>query len=178
MPVVFMCALLGMSLSWFCKWTEDADRPGAQRGLFTLGCCAGTCSTVPWGSRSRRRGACTACRGWWLTCALRGEPRVRRRSQPRCVARADRTKDQAPQRVAGPGQDQGAVPGPARAGLHRPGAGPRRVGDATKTPTATGKLYLATMISLFSRRQLGAATSLHPNTELLMGALTMTVTVR
>ena len=34
-PVVFTCALLGISLSWFYKWIERAARPDAERGLFT-----------------------------------------------------------------------------------------------------------------------------------------------
>ncbi len=52
------------------------------------------------------------------------------------------------------------------------------VGDVTEIPTAGGKLSLATVIDLFSRRLLGAATSLHPNAELVKAALTMVVTVR
>ncbi|KAB7743357.1 IS3 family transposase, partial [Nostocoides sp. F2B08] len=34
-PVAFTCALLGISLSWFYKWIERAQRPGADHGLFT-----------------------------------------------------------------------------------------------------------------------------------------------
>jgi putative transposase len=40
------------------------------------------------------------------------------------------------------------------------------VGDITEIPTRSGKLYLATVIDLYSWRLLGAATSLHPNAEL------------
>ena len=36
------------------------------------------------------------------------------------------------------------------------------VGDITEIPTAAGKLYLATVIDLYSRRLLGAATSCIP----------------
>ena len=36
------------------------------------------------------------------------------------------------------------------------------VGDMTEIPTDHGKLYLATVIDLYSRRLLGAATGLHP----------------
>lgn len=54
----------------------------------------------------------------------------------------------------------------------------RWVGDITEIPTAAGKLYLATVIDLFSRRLLGAATSLHPDAELAKAAITMAVTVR
>src|SRR3954453_7807713 len=42
----------------------------------------------------------------------------------------------------------------------------RWVGDMTEIPTGAGKLYLATVIDLYSRRLLGAATGLHPDAEL------------
>ena len=58
----------------------------------------------------------------------------------------------------------------------RPNA--RWVGDMTEIPTAAGKLYLATVIDLYSRRLLGAATSLHPDAELACAAIKMAVTTR
>ena len=42
----------------------------------------------------------------------------------------------------------------------------RWVGDMTEIPTEHGKLYLATMVDLYRRRPLGAATGLHPDAEL------------
>ena len=58
----------------------------------------------------------------------------------------------------------------------RPNA--RWVGDMTEIPTAAGKLYLATVIDLYSRRLLGAATSAHPDADLACAALRMAVAVR
>ena len=57
----------------------------------------------------------------------------------------------------------------------RPNA--RWVGDMTEIPTAAGKLDLAT-IDLYSRRLLGAATSLHPDAELACAAIKMAVASR
>lgn len=54
----------------------------------------------------------------------------------------------------------------------------RWVGDITEIPTAEGKLYLATVIDLYSRRLLGAATSAHPDAELACAAIRMAVTAR
>ncbi|MBY0442393.1 MAG: IS3 family transposase [Mycobacteriaceae bacterium] len=54
----------------------------------------------------------------------------------------------------------------------------RWVGDMTEIPTATGKLYLATVIDLFSRRLLGAATSVHPDAALACAAIQMAVAAR
>ena len=48
----------------------------------------------------------------------------------------------------------------------------------TEIPTAAGKLYLATVIDLFSRKLLGAATGLHPDAELACRAILMAVAAR
>jgi putative transposase len=52
------------------------------------------------------------------------------------------------------------------------------VGDLTEIPTAAGKLYLATVIDLYSRRLLGAATGLHPDADLACAAIKMAVAAR
>ena len=52
------------------------------------------------------------------------------------------------------------------------------VGDMTEIPTEHGKLYLATVIDLYSRRLLGAATGLHPDAELAGQAIKMAVATR
>jgi transposase InsO family protein len=56
------------------------------------------------------------------------------------------------------------------------------VGDITEIPTGPDgkgtKLYLATVIDLYSRRLLGAATSLHPDAELACAAIRMAVATR
>lgn len=52
------------------------------------------------------------------------------------------------------------------------------VGDMTEIPTECGKLYLATVIDLFSRRLLEAATSEHPDAALARAAIEMAVAAR
>jgi putative transposase len=54
----------------------------------------------------------------------------------------------------------------------------RWVGDITEIPTDEGKLYLASVLDLCSRRLLAAPTSDHPNAELAMDAIKMAVAVR
>jgi transposase InsO family protein len=54
----------------------------------------------------------------------------------------------------------------------------RWVGDMTEIPTAAGKLYLATVLDLYSRRLLGAATGLHPDAELARAAIETAVAAR
>ena len=48
----------------------------------------------------------------------------------------------------------------------------------TEIPTAAGKLYIATVIDLYSRRLLGAATSLHPDADLACAAIKMAMATR
>ena len=60
-------------------------------------------------------------------------------------------------------------------------AAPNRkwVGDMTEIPTESGqKLYLATVIDLYSRRLLGAAMGLHPDADLACAAIKMAVAAR
>ena len=54
----------------------------------------------------------------------------------------------------------------------------RWVGDMTEIPTDEGKLYLATVLDLCSRRLLAAPTSNHPNAELAGDAIKMATAVR
>lgn len=59
-----------------------------------------------------------------------------------------------------------------------PAANRRWVGDMTEIPTDEGKLYLATVLDLFSRRLLAAPTSEHPNAQLACDAIKMAVATR
>jgi transposase InsO family protein len=51
-------------------------------------------------------------------------------------------------------------------------------GDGTEIPTGEGKLYLASVLDMASRRVLGFALSGHHDAQLAYGALTMAVAVR
>lgn len=54
----------------------------------------------------------------------------------------------------------------------------RWVGDMTEIPTDEGKLYLASVLDLCSRRLLAAPTSDHPNADLACDAIKMATAVR
>jgi putative transposase len=49
----------------------------------------------------------------------------------------------------------------------------RWVGDMTEIPTDEGKLYLATVLDLYSRRLLGYPTGAHPDADLAGQAIKM-----
>ena len=54
----------------------------------------------------------------------------------------------------------------------------RWYGDGTEVPTGEGKLYLASVLDMASRRVLGFALGEHHDAQLAYGALVMAVTVR
>src|SRR5437764_967278 len=54
----------------------------------------------------------------------------------------------------------------------------RWYGDGTEVPTGEGKLYLASVLDMASRRILGFALGQHHDAQLAYGALAMAVTVR
>ena len=77
---------------------------------------------------------------------------------------------------AGEGPVAGAGPGQARlpaAKINR-----KWYGDGTEIPTDEGKLYLASVLDMASRRVLGFALGEHHDAQLAYGALTMAVAVR
>ena len=48
----------------------------------------------------------------------------------------------------------------------------------TEIPTSSSKLYLATVIDLYSRRPLGSSMSRHPDAKLACAALEMAMAAR
>ena len=178
-PHTLTCALLGVSLAWFYKWLGRASGPSAASGLHT--------------TRDRRRDTIDRAVkvAFGKARGLHGSPRlvddlrddgwrvsektvadsmrrqglvarkIRRRNG---LTRQDRTAPKFPDLVR---RDFTA---------DRPNA--KWVGDMTEIPTEHGKLYLATVIDLYSRRLLGAATGLHPDAELACQAIKMAVTTR
>ena len=178
-PHTICCALLGVSLSWFYKWIARAQSPDASIGLRT--------------DRDRRRDQLdrVVAAAFAEAKGLHGSPRlhvdlrdlgwqvsenavadsmrrqglvarwIRRRNG---LTRQDRTAPKFPDLVK------------RNFTADRPNF--KWVGDITEVPTAAGKLYLATVIDLYSRRLLGAATSVHPDAELACAAIRMAVATR
>jgi len=178
-PHTVTCALLEVSLSWFYKWVARASGPGAVNGLHTTR--DRRRDTVDRAVRvafGKARGVHGSPRllhdlrddGWRVSektvaDSMRRQGLVARRIRRRSgLTRADKTAPKFPDLLK---RDFSAS---------RPNA--RWVGDMTEIPTAGGKLYLATVIDLYSRRLLGAATSSHPDADLACAALKMAVTVR
>ncbi len=175
-PHTVTCLLVGVSVSWFYKWTARAE---ATDGVHT--------------DTDRRRvrldeavaGAFVTARGLhgspWLIADRRD---LGWEVSEKSVADSMRRQGLVARRIKRRGgltrQDKTAPKFPDLVKRNFSADAPNRtwVGDMTEIPTEAGKLYLATVIDLYSRRLLGAAMGLHPDAELACAAITMAVAAR
>jgi integrase-like protein len=125
----------------------------------------------------------------WPTLINSGCRHIMRRSVPQAPSAAS---TRPPRRTAGPGgaaeeetqvddpPGHGPVAGtgPGQAGFPASKINQKWFGDGTKIPTDEGKLYLASVLDMGSRRVLGFALSEHHNAQLAYGALAMAAAVR
>jgi putative transposase len=182
-PHTVGCALLGVSVAWFYKWLRRATGPSATSGLHTgrdrrrdtvdraVKVAFGTARGV---HGSPRLHADLRDDGWTVSektvaDSMRRQGLVARRIRRRNgLTRQDKTKAPFPDLLK---RDFTA---------DRPNL--KWVGDITEIPTGPNgrgaKLYLATVIDLYSRRLLGAATGVHPDAELACAAIKMAVAAR
>ena len=182
-PIAVCCAILGLSVSWFYKWRGRANAAGAASGLHTpTDRRRDTVDRAVKAAFAKARGLHGSPRlhadlredGWQVSektvaDSMRRQGLVARRIKRRNgLTRQDKTAPKFPDLVR---RDFTAA---------RPNA--KWVGDMTEIPTGRDgrgpKLYLATVIDLYSRRLLGAATGLHPDAELACAAIKMAVTSR
>ena len=184
-PHTVTCLLLGVSLAWFYKWRDRALWPAAASGLFTvMDRRRDTIDRAVKAMFVKKRGLHGSPRlhadlrddGWEVSektvaDSMRRQGLVARRIKRRNgLTRQDKTAPKFPDLLR------------RNFTAERPNA--RWVGDMTEIPTVDEhgrpgpKLYLATVIDLYSRRLLGAATGLHPDAELACSALKMAVAAR
>lgn len=176
-PHMVTCVLLGVSVSWFYKWIRraaDPDEPhtDTERRRAELDVAVAEAFDKARGLHGSPR-LVTDLRelGWQVSektvaDSMRRQGLVARRIKRRNgLTKQDKTAPKFPDLVK---RDFTA-------------AEPNRkwVGDMTEIPTESGqKLYLATVIDLYSRRLLGAAMGLHPDAELACAAINMAVAAR
>jgi putative transposase len=169
-PHTLTCALLGVSTSWFYKWLARTPTRSQQRRAQIDAAVADAFKAARGLHGSPRLHADLREAGWQVSektvaDSMRRQGLIARRIRRRNgLTRQDKTASKFPDLLK---RDFTAT---------APNA--RWVGDMTEIPTAAGKLYLATVLDLFSRRLLGAATGLHPDAELACSAITMAVAAR
>jgi putative transposase len=169
-PHTITCALLGVSLSWFYKWISRTPTPSERRRAEVDTAVADAFTEARGLHGSPRLHADLREAGWQVSektvaDSMRRQGLIARRIKRRNgLTRQDRTAPKFPDLL----QREFTAGAPNF----------RWVGDMTEIPTAAGKLYLATVIDLYSRRLLGAATGLHPDAELACSTIEMAVAAR
>jgi len=162
-PVAVCCAILGLSAGWFYKWIKNpvtaqvARRRNLDAGVLAMF----EASDRTYGSPRIHRDLLEA--GWTV-----GKNTV-----------ADSMRRQGlfgrkPKRSKGlTRQDRAAAKFPdlLNRDFSAPAPNLKWCGDITEIPTGEGKLYLATVIDLYSRRLLACPISEHPNAELATDAI-------
>jgi transposase InsO family protein len=169
-PHTLTCALLGVSISWLHKWLgrgpTDRQRRRAEldkrvRELFEA-------SGRTYGSP--RIHADLFAEGWrvgvnTVADSMRRQGlQGRKPKRPRGLTRQDKAAPTFPDLV--------------RRDFTAEAPNLKWCGDITEIPTDEGKLYLATVLDLHSRRLLAGATSHHPDAELACDAIKMAAAVR
>jgi putative transposase len=172
-PHVMSCRALRVSESWFYKWHDRPPMPAQQRRaeldakvaeIFAdSGGTPGTYGSPRVWAELRDLGWKVSEKTMAASIARQGlVARPKRRF--RCLTRPDKA----------------AVPFPdlVRSDFSASAPDLKWCGDMTEIPTAQGKLYLADVEDLFSRRIVGFAISEHPDAELAKAALQTAVAVR
>ena len=169
-PHAVACRALGVSRSWFYKHKDGHLPLRAQRRerlkteisrLFTL-------HEGKYGSP--RITADLRDAGWRVSgntvAALMREQHLaaRRKRRRRSTTR--------------PGKGRWRAPDLVKRDFPATGINQKWYGDGTEVPTDEGKLYLASVLDMASRRVLGFALGEHHDAQLAYGALAMAVTVR
>ena len=169
-PHVLACRALGVSPAWFYKWRhgDGSPRRARRRALSALIAAL----------FARHRGTYGAPRitadlremGWRVSqntvAALMAEQGLRARVKRR---RRSTTR---------PGQGRWHAPDLVNRDFTARRINQRWFGDGTEINTAEGKLQLASVLDVCSRRILGFALSEHHDAELAYGSLAMAVAVR
>ena len=170
MPHAVTCAILGVSVSWFYKWVHREPTPTEVRRseLDAAVKAAFEASKRTYGSPRIHADLVEA--GWTVSVntvadsmrrqGLQGRKPKRRKG----TTKQDKTAPKFPDRL--------------KRDFTAPEANVKWCGDMTEIPTDEGKLYLATVLDLFSRKLLASPTAEHPDAELASDAIKMAAAVR
>jgi putative transposase len=169
-PVAVACRALGVSRSWFYKRKDGALSVRARR---------------------RQRLKAEVARLFGVHAGKYGSPRITAdlkdagwRVSENTVAALMRELGLAARRkrkrkaTTRPGKGRWRAPDLVKRDFPAEKINRKWYGDGTEIPTGEGKLYLASVLDMASRRVLGFALSDHHDAQLAYGALTMAVAVR
>lgn len=169
-PHAVSCRALGVSRSWFCKWAHGDKSPARTRRAALAAEVARLFKAHRRTYGSPRITADLRDAGWAVSvstvAAVMRELGLaaRRRKRRRSLTRQGKGRWRAPDLV---GRDFTAEK-----------VNQKWFGDGTEILTDEGKLHLASVLDIRSRRILGFSLSEHHDAELAYGALVMAAAVR
>jgi hypothetical protein len=168
-PHAVACRALGVSQSWFYKWRDRPPTPRADRRArleaavrTVFDDSGGTYGSPRIGDELREQGWRVSDNTIAVLMAERG-----------LVARVKRRRRGLTRQGKRP-----AAPDPVKRVFTAPAPNVAWCGDMTEIVTGGGKLYLATVIDLYSRRILGYAMGVHHDAGLVVAALYMAAVTR
>jgi transposase InsO family protein len=169
-PHTVACRALGVSESWFYKW-RNRPLPARRRRRDALDAAVRKFFDESGGTYGSPRVLDDLREAGWRVSKKTVEASMVRQG---LVARPKRRRKNLTR------PDKGARPFPdlVNRDFTAPAPDVRWVGDMTEIPTGEGKLYLATVEDLFSRRLPGFAMSEHPDAVLAVAAIHTAVAVR
>jgi putative transposase len=169
-PAAVACRALGVSRSWYYKWAGGRPPPRAERRARLKAEVKRLFDAHRGTYGSPRIAADLRDAGWRVSentvaglmreLGLAARPKKRRRSTTR------------------PGKGRWRAPDLVKRDFPAAKINRKWYGDGTGIPTGEGKLYLASVLDMGSRRVLGFALGEHHDAALAYGALAMAVAVR
>ena len=169
-PHVVACRALRVSRSWFYKWRGGALPPRAQRRDRLKAEVARLFAEHAGKYGSPRITAGLREAGWRVS---KNTVAALMREQGLVARRKHRRKG-----TTRPGKGRWRAPDLVKRDFPAAKINCKWYGDGTEIPTGEGKLHLASVLDMGSRRVLGFALSEHHDAQLAYGALAMAVAVR
>jgi transposase InsO family protein len=173
-PHALSCRALSVPESWFYKWRDRPPIPRqVRRGELDAAVKASfeDSGGTPGTYGSPRVWEDLVAAGWKVSKKTVAASMARQDLQGRCPKRKRRSLTR-PDKAAAP------VPDLVRREFRADAVDQRWCGDLTEIPTEEGKLYLATVLDLASRRLPGFAMGEHHDAPLARAALCMAAAVR
>jgi putative transposase len=169
-PYAVCCVILGVSTSWFYKWLNRPPTPRQQRRSELDEAVRKMFAASKRTYGSPRIHADLVEAGWRVSVNTVADSMRRQGLQGR--------KPKHPKGLTRQDRKASKFPDLLKRDFTAPAANVKWCGDITEIPTDEGKLYLATVLDLFSRRLLACPTSQHPDAALVCDAITIAAAAR
>jgi putative transposase len=168
-PHAITCRVLGVSQSWFYKWRDRPPTPRQDRRSQQTAAVRQVFDDSGGTYGSPRIGIELRAQGWQVS----NNTIAQLMAEQGLVARAKRRRRGLTRQGKRP-----AAPDLIKRAFTAPTPDVAWCGDMTEIVTGQGKLYLATVIDLYSRRILGYAMGAHHDAGLVVAALNMAAVTR